>query len=118
MDGTDAWSADRRVTKKLRQGPMPLRKPLTYDRGKEMAEYERLAQRLAIRVFFADPQATWQRGTNENTNGLLRQYLPKSIDLSGFTWRKWNASSASADHAPEKMPPLCHASGGLCATVP
>ena len=62
-----------------------LRQTLTYDRGKEMATHERLAQHLMIRVFFADPHCPWQRGTNENTNGLLRQYLPKGTALSGYT---------------------------------
>ena len=57
MDGTDAASASRGFTKKLRQVPAPLRNTLTYDRGKEMAEHERLAQRLAIQVFFADPHS-------------------------------------------------------------
>jgi IS30 family transposase len=56
--------------------PAPLRKTLTYDRGKKMAEHKRLSQRLAIRRFFANPDSPWQRGTNENTNGLRRQYLP------------------------------------------
>ena len=91
MDGTDATSARQGFTKKLRPVPAPLRKTLTYDRGKEMAEQERLAERLAIRVFFADPHSPWQRGTNENTNGLLRQYLPKGMDLSGYTQRELNA---------------------------
>jgi IS30 family transposase len=91
MDGTDATSAREGVTKKLRHVPAPLRKTLTYDRGKEMAEHERLAARLALRVFFADPYSPWQRGTNENTNGLLRQYLPKGTDLSGYTQRELNA---------------------------
>jgi IS30 family transposase len=91
MNGTDATSARQSFTKKLRHVPAMLRKTLTYDRGKEMAEHERLAERLAIRVFFADPYSPWQRGTNENTNGLLRQYLPKSTDLSGYTQRELNA---------------------------
>ena len=91
MEGTDARSAREGFTKKLRHVPAPLRKTLTYDRGKEMAEHERLAERLAIRVFFADPYSPWQRGTNENTNGLLRQYLPKGTDLSGYTQRELNA---------------------------
>ena len=91
MDGTDARSAREGFTKKLRHVPALLRKTLTYDRGKEMAEHARLAERLNIRVFFADPYSPWQRGTNENTNGLLRQYLPKGTDLSGYTQRELNA---------------------------
>ena len=66
-------------------------KTLTYDRGQEMAEYEHLAQRLAIQIFFADPYSPWQRGTNENINGLLRLYLPNGTNLSGYTQRELNA---------------------------
>ena len=102
MDGTDAWSAYQGFTKKLRQIPAPLRTTLTYDRGKEMAEHARLAQRLAIRIFFADPHAPWQRGTNENTNGLLRQYLPKGTDLSGYTQRELNAIAHRLNTRPRK----------------
>ena len=85
MEGTDATSARQGFIKKLRHVPALLRKTLTYDRGNERAEHEQLAQRLAIQIFFADPYSPWQRGTNENTNGLLRQYLPKGTDLSGYT---------------------------------
>jgi IS30 family transposase len=102
MDGTDAWSAYQGFTKKLQQIPAPLRKTLTYDRGKEMAEHVRLAKRLAIHVFFADPHAPWQRGTNENTNGLLRQYLPKGTDLSGYTQRELNAIAHRLNTRPRK----------------
>ena len=102
MDGTDAESAYQGFTKKLRHVPAPLRKTLTYDRGKEMAEHERLAQRLAIQVFFADPHSPWQRGTNENTNGLLRQYLPKGTDLSGYTQRELNAIAHRLNTRPRK----------------
>ena len=91
MDGTDARSAREGFTKKLRHGPALLRKTLTYDRGKEMAEHEQLAQQLAIHIFFADPYSPWQRGTNENTKGLLRQYLPKGTDVSGYTQHELNA---------------------------
>ena len=90
MEGTDARSAREGFTKKLRHVPTLLRKTLTYDRGKERAEHEPWAQRLAIQIFFADPYSPWQRGTNENTNGLLRQYLPKGTDLSGYTQRELN----------------------------
>ncbi len=102
MDGTDAWSAYQGFTKKLRQIPTPLRKTLTYDRGKEMAAHERLAHRLSIQIFFADPHSPWQRGTNENTNGLLRQYLPKGTDLSSYTQRELNAIAHRLNTRPRK----------------
>jgi transposase, IS30 family len=102
MDGTDARSARQGFTKKLRHVPALLRKTLTYDRGKEMAEHEQLAQRLAIQIFFADPYSPWQRGTNENTNGLLRQYLPKGTDLSGYTQRELNAIAHRLNTRPRK----------------
>ena len=102
MEGTDARSAREGFTKKLRHVPALLRKTLTYDRGKEMAEHEQLAQRLAIQIFFADPYSPWQRGTNENTNGLLRQYLPKGTDLSGYTQRELNAIAHRLNTRPRK----------------
>jgi len=102
MEGTDATSARQGFTKKLRHVPALLRNTLTYDRGKEMAEHERLAERLAIRVFFADPYSPWQRGTNEHTNGLLRQYLPKRTDLSGYTQRELNAIAHRLNTRPRK----------------
>ena len=67
-----------------------------------MAEHERLAQRLAIQIFFADPYSPWQRGTNENTHGRLRQYLPKGTDLSGYTQRKLNAIAHRVNARPRK----------------
>jgi IS30 family transposase len=75
---------------------------LTYDGGKETAEHERLAERLAIRVFFADAHSPWQRGTNKNTNGLLRQYMPKGTDLSGYTQRELNAIAHRLNTRPRK----------------
>jgi len=102
MEGTDARSARAGFTRKLRHVPAPLRQTLTYDRGKEMAEHERLAQRLAIQIFFADPHSPWQRGTNENTKGLLRQYLPKGTDLSGYTQRDLNAMAHRLKTRPRK----------------
>jgi transposase, IS30 family len=78
--------------------PALLRKTLTYDQGKEMAEHER----LAIQIFFADPYSPWQRGTNEHTSGLVRQYLPKGTDLSGYTKHELNAIAHRLNTRPRK----------------
>ena len=96
MDGTDARRAREGCTKKLRPVPALLRKTLPSDRGNERAE------RLAIRVFFADPYSPGPRGTNENTNGLLRQYLPKGTDLSGYPQRELNAIAHRLTTRPRK----------------
>ena len=77
-----ADSVLKAFTRELRRVPACVRKTLTYDQGKEMARHEELARRLQLNVYFADPHSPWQRPTNENTNGLLRQYLPKGMDLS------------------------------------
>lgn len=79
MDGTDAQSALDGFTKAFKKVPMELRKTLTYDQGKEMARHVELSQRLELRVFFADPHSPWQRPTNENTNGLIREYLRRAL---------------------------------------
>ena len=102
MDGTDATSAREGFTKKLRHVPARLRKTLTYDRGNERAEHEQLAQRLAIQLVFADPYSPWQRGTHENTTGLLRQYLPKGTDLSGYPQRALKAIAHRLNTRPRK----------------
>jgi IS30 family transposase len=87
VDGVDAEAVLDGFTRRLRTLPAGLRKTLTYDQGKEMARHAELAKRLRLRVYFADPHSPWQRPTNENTNGLLREYLPKGMDFSGLTQR-------------------------------
>ena len=82
--------------------PASLRKTLTYDQGKEMAQHERLALSTGMRIFFADPHAPWQRGSNENTNGLLRQYFPKGTSLSGFDQAELDTVADSLNGRPRK----------------
>ena len=82
--------------------PAPLRQTLTDDQGKEMARHKDLAQATGMRVFFADPHAPWQRGSNENTNGLLRQYFPKGMSLASLTQADLDTVADSLNTRPRK----------------
>jgi transposase, IS30 family len=75
---------------------------MTYDRGKEMSLHEELAKRLKIQVYFADPYSPWKRGCNKNTNGLIRQYLPKGIDLAEFSQTHLNRIAMSLNTSPRR----------------
>ena len=82
--------------------PAPLRLTLTYDQGKEMARHRELAALTGLRVYFADPHAPWQRGSNENTNGLLRQYYPKGTDFATVTEADLDAVADELNDRPRK----------------
>lgn len=88
MDGNGAEAVLDSFTRQMKRLPSVLRKSMTYDRGSEMACHPDLARRLKIDIWFCDPHAPWQRGSNENTNGLLRQFMPKGTDLGDVsqTW--------------------------------
>ena len=80
--------------------PRELYKSLTWDRGKEMADHQRFSLDTDIKVYFCDPQSPWQRGSNENTNGLLRQYFPKGMDLSNVHQNRLNAVAKRLNDRP------------------
>jgi IS30 family transposase len=90
------------LIKNARKLPQELYKSLTWDRGKEMADHKRFTLATDIKVYFCDPQNPWQRGTNENTNGLLRQYLPKGTDISSYSQAKLNAMARRLNERPRK----------------
>ena len=86
----------------LMQIPQALRQTLTYDQGKEMARHERLAEETGMKIYFADPHSPWQRGTNENTNGLVRQYLPKGMSLANVTQEELDEIAERLNNRPRK----------------
>ena len=98
----DAETFANTLVKNARKLPQELYKSLTWDRGTEMADHKRFTLATDIKVYFCDPQNPWQRGTNENTNGLLRQYFPKGTDLSGYSQAKLNAVARQLNERPRK----------------
>ena len=90
------------LIKHARKLPEELYKSLTWDRGTEMADHKRFTLATDIQVYFCDPQNPWQRGSNENTNGLLRQYFPRQTDLSGYSQAQLNAVARRLNERPRK----------------
>ncbi len=90
------------LIKNSRKLPQEFYKSLTWDRGSEMADHKRFTLATDIKVYFCDPQNPWQRGTNENTNGLLRQYFPKGTDISTYSQAKLNAVARRLNTRPRK----------------
>jgi IS30 family transposase len=102
VDNASTQAVCKGFARKFKALPAVMRRSMTYDRGKEMAAHESLSAELDMRIFFADPHRPWQRGSNENTNGLLRQYLPKGTDLSTLSQRELNAIAHRLNTRPRK----------------
>jgi IS30 family transposase len=90
------------LIKNARTLPQELYKSLTWDRGTEMAGHKRFTLATDIKVYFCDPHSPWQRGSNENTNGLLRQYFPKGTDISNYSQAQLNAVARKLNERPRK----------------
>lgn len=98
----DSESVVAALTDQIRYLPHELRLSLTWDRGTEMADHKELALATKIDIYFCDPNSPWQRGTNENTNRLLRQYFPKGTDLSVHGQAHLNAVARELNERPRK----------------
>ena len=103
MDALDADTTRCAFERAFEDVPVTMRKSLTYDRGTEMARHAKLTQNTGIKVWFADPYSPWQRGSNENANGLIRQYLPKGTDLSGHSQTDLNIIAERLNNRPRKI---------------
>jgi transposase, IS30 family len=102
VERKDTETVINALIKQARKLPQELYKSLTWDRGSEMADHKRFTLATDIQVYFCDPQNPWQRGTNENTNGLLRQYFPKGTDLSAYSQAKLNGVARQLNQRPRK----------------
>jgi IS30 family transposase len=103
LPGKDTQSVVHALTRRVRALPSGLMSSLTWDRGMELAAHKSFSVATDVRVYFCDPQSPWQRGSNENTNGLLRQYFPAGTDLSTFTQASLNRVARRLNMRPRKM---------------
>jgi IS30 family transposase len=102
VKGKDTKTVIDALIKQAYKLPRELYKSLTWDRGKELADHQRFSLATDIQVYFCDPQQPWQRGSNENTNGLLRQYFPKGMDLSNVHQNRLNAVARRLNERPRE----------------
>jgi IS30 family transposase len=102
MNDTTATSAVEGFSAALNRMPLTVRKSMTYDQGREMTRHAEITQRTAVAIYFADPHSPWQPGSNENINGLFRQYLPKGTDLSVHSQEQLDAIVYELNIRPRK----------------
>lgn len=102
LAGKDAETVHTALLSAFKKIPAEYRKSLTWDRGMELAKHADLTKEIGIPVYFCDPKSPWQRGTNENTNSLIRQYLPKKTDLSPHSQERLNAVATQLNTRPRK----------------
>ncbi len=102
VNGRDTVSVVSALTKQVRTLPRELRRTLTWDRGLEMVRHKNFSIATRVKVYFCDPRSPWQRGTNENTNGLLRQYFPIGTDMSQFSQQELDEIAKRLDQRPRK----------------
>jgi IS30 family transposase len=101
-EGTEAERVADALAKSIATLPAQLRRSLTWDRGSEMSEHRRFSVETGVEVYFCDPQSPWQRGSNENTNGLLRQYFPRRKSLAGVTQEHLDEVADKLNRRPRK----------------
>ena len=101
-DSKDTKTVVNALIKQAHKLPRELYKSLTWDRGKELADHKRFSLATDVKVYFCDPQSPWQRGSNEQINGLLRQYFPKGMDLSNIHQSKLNAVARQLNERPRE----------------
>ena len=102
LAGHGAQAVRDAMAAKIATLPEQLGKSLTWDQGAEMAQHAQLRLETGLEIYFCDPRSPWQRGTNENTNGLLRQYFPKGTDLSKYCERELDAVAGALNSRPRK----------------
>lgn len=102
MNDATATSAMEGFSAALNRMPLAVRKSMTYDQGREMARHAEITQKTGVAIYFCDPHSPWQRGSNENINGLIRQYLPKGTDLSVHSQETLDAMALQLNMRPRK----------------
>ena len=117
VPGKDTDSVVGALVRQVKHLPAGLMSSLTWDRGTELADHKRFSVATEVSVYFCDPQSPWQRGSNENTNGLLRQYFPKGTDLSGYSQKDLDAVARQLNTRPRKTLGFTTPAAKLAQTV-